>query len=394
MNQRVLFVADDHHLRRALRKMLEASQKEWEGHFTHSGPGVFHELEKSQFGTLIADTQLAGTDPHELLAEVRRRHPLTVRIALVNAGEQQELVRIAAVAHRVLAKPCDHAEVHAAIQRAHSLRELLQSPSLTAVVTRLGTIPTLSTLYTRIADELMFPDFSLATVGELVAQDFGIAARLLQMANSALVGLRRPATTPNQAVRILGAELTRSLVLAADLFSRYNPNSLKPFSIEILWEHSKKVAALASQIAAAERMCERIVRDSALAGLFHDIGRLTLASQLPGPYKEVMAAIVHESITPSEAERRLFGATHAEVGAYLLGLWGLPDPLVEAVAWHHNPSACPGNSFNPLTAVHAADCILREPEGVSPDWDYLKRLGLAGRWETWKGLLTQRQPVK
>jgi putative nucleotidyltransferase with HDIG domain len=153
-----------------------------------------------------------------------------------------------------------------------------------------------------------------------------------------------------------------------------------------LWEHSQQVAELATQIAHAERAGDRVVRESGLAGLFHDIGRLTLASQLPGPYREVMGAMLSENLSAADAERRLFGASHAEVGAYLLGLWGLPDPLVEAVAWHHNPSACPGNSFTPLTAVHVADAVLRAEEGVLPDMEYLERLGLAERWDVWKEL--------
>jgi putative nucleotidyltransferase with HDIG domain len=216
-----------------------------------------------------------------------------------------------------------------------------------------------------------------------VAQDLGIAAKLLQMANSALVGLRRTATTPNQAVRILGADLTRTLVLAADVFSRYNPSSLRPFSIEALWEHSRTVAETAGAIAQDQRADERVAREAALAGLLHDIGRLMLASQLAGPYKDVLNLIRLENLSVSEAERRVLGTTHAEVGAYLLGLWGLPDALVEAVAWHHNPAGCPGTTFTALTAVHAADAVVRAADGAAPDAEYLARLGLTDRWPRW-----------
>jgi putative nucleotidyltransferase with HDIG domain len=235
----------------------------------------------------------------------------------------------------------------------------------------------------------MTPDYSLAAVGELVAQDLGIAAKLLQMANSALVGLRRPATTPNQAVKILGADLTRTLVLAADLFSRYNPASLRPFSIEALWEQSRTVGELACAIASSEHADEQLVRQSALAGLLHDIGKLTLASQLAGPYKEVLALMRTEGLSAADAERRVLGTTHAEVGAYLLGLWGLPDALVEAVAWHHNPGGCPGSTFTALTAVHAADAIVRAVDGARPDAEYLARLGLSHRWAAWTALREQ-----
>ncbi|MBY0460344.1 MAG: HDOD domain-containing protein, partial [Gemmataceae bacterium] len=209
------------------------------------------------------------------------------------------------------------------------------------------------------------------------------------VSNSALVGLRRPATTPSQAVKILGADLTRTLVLAVDLFSHYNPFTLRPFSIDALWEHSQAVAELATAIAAAERADERVVRDAALAGLFHDIGRLTLASQLTGPYKEIMSRVRGAGVPLSDAERGVLGTTHAEVGAYLLGLWGMSDPLVEAVAWHHRPSGCPGSGFTPLTAVHVADALLSDDTGAVLDRAYLGRLGLEHRVPVWRGLLNK-----
>jgi putative nucleotidyltransferase with HDIG domain len=389
MSGRVLLVTDDAGAQRAFRSAFAPLRGDWDVAVARGGAEGMRRLDGPGYDALVADAQLAGIGCAELLLEARRRHPPTARLVLADVNHPGELVRLVALAHRVLPKPYEPTELLAAIQRSHSLRALLGNSSLASVVGRLASVPALSTLYTRIADELMTPDYSLAAVGELVAQDLGIAARLLQMANSALVGLRKPATTPNQAVKILGADLTRTLVLAADLFSRYNPASLRPFSIEALWEHSRAVAELAGSIAASERVDERVVRESALSGLLHDIGRLTLASQLAGPYKEVMTLTRLEGLSPADAERRVLGTTHAEVGAYLLGLWGLPDALVEAVAWHHNPSGCPGSAFTPLTAVHAADVIVRAAEGAHPDAEYLARLGLSDRWATWSALREQ-----
>jgi len=386
MTCRVLFVTDDANASRAFRRALTPLQRDWEVATARGGLDALRRLEEEGFDSIVADVRLTGITCADLLIEVRRRHPPMARIVLSDTSTTEELVQVVALAHRVLPKTSPPTELLGAVQRAYSLRELLDNPSLASVVGRLTSVPTLSTLYTQIADELMMPDYSLAAVGELVSQDLAIAAKMLQMANSALVGLRKPATTPSQAVKILGADLTRTLVLAADLFSRYNPGSLRPFSIEALWEHSQAVAELAARIAAAEHAEEQVVRESALAGLFHDIGRLTLASQLAGPYKEVMNLIRQESLSAAEAERRILGTSHAEVGAYLLGLWGLPDALVEAVAWHHNPNGCPGATFTPLTAVHAADTILHADEDAKPDAEYLARIGVSDRWINWLGL--------
>lgn len=389
MSGRVLYVSDDAAAHRAFRAAFAPSQRDWEVNLARGGADALRKLDGPGFDALVADAHLAGTGCAEVLLEVRRRHPPTARIVLADVSRPGDLVRLVALAHRVLPTPCAPADLYAAVQRGYSLRQLLGNQALVSVVGRLASVPALSAHYTRIADELMMPEYSLATVGELVAQDLGIAARLLQMANSALVGLRKPATTPNQAVRVLGADLTRTLVLAADLFTRYNPSSLRPFSIEALWDHSQKVGELAGAIAAAERADERVAREATLAGLFHDIGKLTLASQLAGPYRDVLTLMRVEGRTAADAERQVLGTTHAEVGAYLLGLWGLPDALVEAVAWHHTPGTCPGTGFTALTAVHAADTLVRSAEGAKPDAEYLARIGLSGRWEEW-GFLRDR----
>jgi HD-like signal output (HDOD) protein len=378
-----MIVADDAALLGAVRRMFDPLAGEWEASTARDAADALARLADAPVDTLVADARVAGMGCDELLQEVRRHHPQTVRIALAGPADQAQLIRLVAVANRVIGKPCGPDELPAAVRRAHSLRELLGSPALAAVVGRMGSVPTLSALYTKIADELALPDFSLARVGDLVGQDAGITAKLLQVANSALLGLRRPAASPGQAVRVLGADLTRTLVLAADLFSRYNPAALRPFSIDALWDHSRRVAETAGRVAAGERAPDRVVRDATLAGLFHDIGRLTIASQLPGLYREVLGLIRAEGLPVAAAERRVIGASHAEVGGYLLGIWGLPDPLIEAVAWHHAPAGCPGAAFTALTAVHVAEVLAAGDEEAELDFGYLDRLGLAEKAAGW-----------
>jgi putative nucleotidyltransferase with HDIG domain len=391
MSRRVLFVTGEPGLTAALGRLLGPGGRDWEMISYPSGPKAFDAMAEQAADVFVADTRLASSE--EWLAEVRRRYPQTVRIVLADAQNRLELVRLSNFVHRVIVRPCSPADLLEAIQRAVSLQEFLRSPSLAAIVGRLGSVPSLPALYTRIIAELERPDFSLETIGELVSQDVGIAAKLLQMSNSALMGLRRPTTTPSQAVYILGAELTKALVLAAGIFSRYDPAAIRPFSIEALWDHSQKVADLAGRIAAEQGAGDMVVREAALAGLFHDIGQLTLASQIPGPYREVLSLVRNDKIPVAEAEQRILGATHAEIGAYLLGLWGIPDRVVEAVAWHHTPAKCPGESFTPLTAVHVADALVRPDDAANLDMSYLMRLKLEDRVGVWARLVGSPRTV-
>jgi putative nucleotidyltransferase with HDIG domain len=285
----------------------------------------------------------------------------------------------------VFTKPCDPAELKAAVQRACTLRDMLQSPALVALVGQLGSLPTPPALYTQIITELEKLDGSLAEVGALIARDLGMSAKLMQMANSSLLGLRKATTTPTQALQALGAETTKALVLVSDLLTRYDPVAIHPFSIDDLWDHSREVAALAGTIAQAETGRTQAA-DARLVGLLHDIGQLTLASQRPAEYRDVLQLVRADHMTLTDAERRVFGATHAEVGAYLLGLWGLPTAVVEAIAWHHVPGLCPATAFGPLAALHAAEAILAPEEGGPADINYLDRLGMGARLPIWAGL--------
>ena len=127
-----------------------------------------------------------------------------------------------------------------------------------------------------------------------------------------------------------------------------------------------------------------------LAGMLHDVGRLVLATGLPQEYDGVWTAAREKQLPLWQVEQTEFGATHAEVGAYLIGLWGLPNPIVEAVAFHHFPARCPVQTFSPLTAVHASNVFAHEKnhgldsQSNQLDADYLARLGLTERVAEWK----------
>jgi putative nucleotidyltransferase with HDIG domain len=271
------------------------------------------------------------------------------------------------------------------VRRGCALRDLLHNPPLVALVGQLGSLPTPPDLYTRIAAELEKPDGSIAEIGALIARDIGLSAKLLQMANSSLLGLRTRTESPAQAVQILGTETTKALVLVAEVLTRYDASALCPHSIDDLWDHSRSVAELAGAVARAEAD-RATAADARLIGLLHDIGRLIFASQLPNRYRDAIRLARDERLTLVDAEHRVFGASHADVGAYLLALWGLPEPLVEAVAWHHAPGRCPATAFGPLTAVHAAEALLGADEGGPADADYLRALGMHDRLPVWTKL--------
>jgi hypothetical protein len=136
---------------------------------------------------------------------------------------------------------------------------------------------------------------------------------------------------------------------------------------------------------------EAVAGHMRMIGLLHDVGRLVLAANLPENFERAHRLALEKQIVHWEAEREVFGTTHAEVGAYLLGLWGLPETIVEAVAYHHTPARCPHPGSAMFTALHVASVLAAAMPGhdaplhcAEPDLDYLASLALAGRLPEWR----------
>ena len=296
-------------------------------------------------------------------------------------------------AHQFLSKPCDPQELAARLSQAFAMRDLLSSQTLKTVVSRLRSIPSLPTLYDELMTALRRDDPSLNQIARIISKDVGMAAKILQLANSAFLGTGGRVSSLVQALSLIGTETVRTLVLSVHVFSQFDGKSQVAVSLPALWDHSIAVSGLAQRIAGSEGCAKAMVEESFTAGLLHDIGKVVLLAEMPREYHQILA------VNPCDGknlERERLGCTHAEVGAYLMSVWGLPFPLVHAVAYHHNPSETAETHFSTLTAVHAADVIATATD-ASPlnhdaelDLSYLERLGLSERESVWRGIYAER----
>lgn len=376
--QRVLFVDDEPNVLDGLRRTFRSFRQEWDMRFANGGREALAAMAANPIDVLITDMRMPEMAGDELLDIVRDRHPAVVRIVLTGQCTRESMLRLIPLAHRIFSKPCDPAELKAAVVRAASFQKLIWNPSLIALIGQMGSLPTPPVLHTRILEAIENPDGSIAEVGKLIGCDIGLASKLMQIANSAWVALRQPTTNPVHAVQVLGLDTTKAIVLAAGVFNRYDPKTLAPYSIDNVWEHSCAVGALAEKIMSQEGDAKR-AGEARLAGLLHDVGRLTIACQQPETYKRVLHLVHETGVNLVEAERQVLQVSHAEAGAYLLGLWGLPSSIVETVAWHHTPCECPGISFDVLSAVHLAEAMLAPAEAKASIQAYLEHLGLSHR---------------
>jgi len=389
--KRILFVDDDPNVLDGLRRMLRPLRHQWEMCFADSGEKALELLAERPCDVIVSDMRMPGMDGAELLTEVMQRYPDTVRMVLSGHSDREMIFRSIGCTHVYLSKPCHGEGLKSAVSRACALRDLLRNESLQQVISQMQSLPSLPALYVELMAELQRKDTSLNAIAEIVSKDLGMTAKILQLVNSAFFGIRNHVSSPKQAINLIGLDILRALALSLHVFSQFDHVVSPAFHVGDLWAHGLTVGKCAQLIARAETKEQKTIDDSLTAGLLHDCGKLVLASGVPELFREAMELAQAEEISPGEAERRVFGTTHAEVGAYLLGLWGLPDAVVEAVAYHHHPDKSLGERFDALTAVHVAVSLEEDQAGGPPgavngmiDYDYLSRLGLADRLPAWQ----------
>ena len=259
--------------------------------------------------------------------------------------------------HQFLQKPIDATAIRAALDRATLVDRLFREPKVQSLVSKLRTFPSRPTVYVEVMRELRSIDCSPHVVGELVSRDLAISTKLLQITNSAFYGFSQRVSNPSDAVLLLGVETTASLVLGIEAFARLDNVKLHYFSTDQVWKHCQAVADSARAVADSLSPEAGIVHDTFTAGLLHDIGKLALAVNFEEEYRHALNEARAKNVPAWEVEKEMFGATHAEAGAYLLSLWGLPASVIEAVASHHLPARELPHVFNPAIAVHLANAL-------------------------------------
>jgi HD-like signal output (HDOD) protein len=306
--------------------------------------------------------RMPGIGGAGFLARVRDLYPGAARIVLSGDSEGDVARQALPFAHQYLGKPCRTDQLVDAVNRTASLYTHLDDPVLREVISGLDRLPTVPHVYlelTRLASE---PEATLDDLAASVERDPALVAKILQMGNSAWFGRRRRLTSVREAVQYLGTDVLRGLALGGQAFGTMAIAPFEGFSLEGLQRHSLHTARLAARLLEGQKG----VDDVFTTAMVHDIGQAVLAAGRREHYAAVRRRATAERRPFHEVEYDTFGATHAGIGAYLLGMWGLPFPIVEATAYHHSPRRVANGERRLLAAVHLADVLIST---VEPDRD-------------------------
>jgi len=394
--KRVLFVDDEEALLDALRNALRRQRGKWEMVFVTSGEAALAAIDAQPFDVVVSDMRMPGMDGAQLLERVRTICPASARLVLSGHADQELVLRALPHVNQFLEKPCDPDVLKLTIERACDLQSLIGSDAVRAIVGRVEALPSPPESYWRLIRALEDEDSALDTVSRIVEQDSAMSTQVLHLASSAFFGHGMHGQSIRQAVAYLGMELMRALVISAQVFPRLEKLQTGELTFVAFQTHALDTGILCRELLGGRGAGE----DGFTAGLLHDVGKIVIATSMSAEYTGMLARARERQVPVHVVERETLGVTHAEVGAYLLGAWGLPMTLVENVAYHHRPGALGERSSEVLRALHVADALVpaRAESGTSVleserlDADFLKQAEVETSLPHWREIAAETFP--
>ena len=353
MKFKVLFVDDEENIISGLKRMMHPMKKQWDVFFANSGKRALEILEKQKIDVIISDIRMPGIDGTQLLTKVKEEYPQIVRITLSGYSDENLALKNTRIVHQSLAKPTNSTAIKETIERAFSLREKLNNEALLKTINGINQLPSLPEIYLKLEKEINIHDSSIDKIANIISDDPIITAKILQLTNSAFFGLPIKISNIKQALNYLGISIIQTLVLTIKLFKSIDSKNPNAGLYQKIFNHSQNVAFWAKKLSELKNSSNEITEETFLSGLLHDIGKLI-----------VLEGIENNNIKTEndflKYEKNNFKTTHAEIGAYLLGIWGLPDSIVEAVAFHHYKNLQNFNSDNSAKFVFIANNIVNK----------------------------------
>lgn len=353
----ILFVDSDANQLASLKRSLRDYRDQWMMYFVEDAASAMEVLSQLEVDVVVCETQLTAASGTLLLKQIQERYPRTTRLLFSGQALRAPAQEMVNYVHQFIAKPCSIEELVDILARVTQLRESINNPAMEALVNSLGNLPSLPQTYRELITALQDESTTVKQIGQIIAKDIGMSTKILQMVNSAFFGLPSKVASPEHAASLLGTETITNLALSAGVFTQLDEDLVKEFKLDALWQHSLAVASLAKRLAKASGMSQAESEIPMLAGMLHDLGQVVLATCDSSEYRRIIQQSQKQDEPIHLVESESIWCSHATLGAYLMGLWGLPLAAVEAVALHHSSEMQTQDNLVSLI-VYAANLLL------------------------------------
>jgi HD-like signal output (HDOD) protein len=363
----ILFVDDEQNVLNSLRRLLY--DEPWNLFFADSGAEGLEILKREDIDLVISDVRMPEMDGITFMKQVKELYPQIVRIFLSGYADHKAVIQAFSEgsAQQLLPKPWKDEELKKVIRGALLQAEKLKKKNqgLQRIINSLSSLPPMPQTYLEIKKCLIDIDnISIDQIADIIEQDTSISAELLRWANSALFGQTHQVDTVKRAVLVLGLDIVEGLVLSESIFGSRSSSSqvIAGFNCKDFQTHSMASGIIAKLLVSGLPSVDPKNVDRAFtAGLLHDIGKLVEEQYLSNDFKKIINIASQEKRLIIEAEDKVLGTTHEEIGGYLADWWNLPSFLVNAIRWHHEPSVC-NTDHDIISAVNVADVLAHQFE--------------------------------
>lgn len=360
MKRSLLLVDDDELVLKALERSLRRFKSQWNILNARSHQDALNLFPPESIDLLITEIRLKNSNARNFLDAFKTKHPKATRIILTGYTDPNEVYKYAGLAHQLMAKPWEDEILFDTIGRADLINHLFGDERFKSKLNAIENIPSIPKVYTELVEKLKDDDTSTRDVGNIIIKDPALAVRLLQIVNSPFYGLPMPVADPVRAVSLLGLNMIKGIVLTSEIFEQYQNRSIKSVSIDQIWQHSLQTANIVRQISKMEHLQTDITEECFTACLLHDIGKIVIATDFKEEHNAIRTIMSSQNVPIWQAELQILGITHAEIGAYLIGLWGLPLSVIQCVFDHHQPDFKAHTQIDHTALLHVANALERD----------------------------------
>ncbi len=392
LNVSILIVDDKPDMHRALQSLLATENNYHQVFYASSEQAVHDILNLENIDLLICHLSLFNEGGRPFLQDLNQNHPNLIRIALIKENDRETVLKSLPYVHHFINEPIDTYSLKQYIDRICIIRDILGCDTIRRLCTRINALPSLPGIFYQVIDELALPDPSIAKISKLIEHDSSISARIIQIVNSPALGLRQRVSNIEQSIALLGLDMTRTIIMYAGINNYLHLPAHILATAEAINNNSFTIGNLALKITLAETGNYTLAQQAKMAGILNNIGYMLLLNS-PQTQTDLRNILTADKMTLLEAEQLLTGITHAELGAYFLGIRGFHGQLLEAVAYYYRPQLRPITEFSILTALHIAHALAPSPlRSIIPckkselHLPYLDSLGLMNRIPTWESI--------
>jgi len=349
-------------------------------------------LSHAVYDVVLASPELHGVRSSILFQDIQAQYPSILRFLLSTSNKNDAISEVAGFAHQTISPDIKARELYRILQTDLSQLGKIREDRIVRTLSRLEKLPLRSAMMGDFLQLLSSQEPSVEAICETVSKHPGMVAQILKVANSPFFGHAGTIENLDEGISLLGLDMVAALFFSMQVMRVETPPRESQLNADTLWAHSVQVALVLRTIAKHIKAPPLALREACTAALLHDIGKIVAAQAMPHEFAAALTMSMADGIPLWQAEKRILGNSHAEIGACLLRLWGFPDSLIDLIGAHHAPHKMGEGMKITVLLLHLSDAVAHALDGkgtpIFLDSSYLESAGLPTELAYWQKVAT------